>query len=332
MKNFEFAEGRTEAEVLQFLSPKAGHTEILAGGTDLVALLKKMIVRPDRVVNILPVASMQEISPLADGGVRIGAVVTLDVLLRHPYLADYPAVLQAIRGINSMQLQAQGTIGGEICQRARCLYFRNGDGLLAEGGRLVAEGDNRYAAILGNSGPAKFVSGSRIAPALIALGATVRIAGPGPDEEKFLPLADFYRTPRHEQQRETVLLPNQLVTHFMLPPAGGVASATYEVRHGVGPDYPLAAAAAALRFELGVVTEAKIVLGQVAPTPWISWEAADALRGMPVNSATAESAGAAAVVRATPLSGNQYKVTLAKTAVKRAILLAAGQPTGGLDS
>jgi xanthine dehydrogenase YagS FAD-binding subunit len=115
----------------------------------------------------------------------------------------------------------------------------------------------------------------------------------------------------------------------MLPPADAIANATYEVRHGEGPDYPLAAAAAALGIEGGIVREAKIVLGHVAPTPWISDEAAATLVGRPVNEATAEAAGAAAVAAATPLSNNAYKVQLAKVAVKRAILRAAGLEIGG---
>ncbi|MEX0939230.1 MAG: FAD binding domain-containing protein [Pirellulales bacterium] len=327
MKAFEFAEGRSEAEILEFLSPQPGHTELLAGGTDLVGLMKKMIVTPDRVVSLMRVATMKQIAPQADGGIKIGAAVTLDDVLAHPYMADYPAVLQAIRGINSMQLQAQGTLGGEICQRPRCWYYRNGQCLLSVGTRLG--GDTRNAAIFGNAGPAKYVCGSRIAPALIALGAQIRILGPTPRDEKLIELESFYRTPRHEQQRENVLEPNQLVTHVILPPARDVLSATYEVRHGEGPDYPLAAAAAALRVEGGVVREARIVLGQVAPTPWVSHEAAQALVGQPLDQAAAVAAGEAAVARATPLADNQYKVQMAKVAVKRSILLAAGYESGG---
>jgi xanthine dehydrogenase YagS FAD-binding subunit len=329
MKAFEYAAPRTEAEVLEFLSAEAGKTELLAGGTDLVGLMKKMVLTPDRVVNIMDIPTLKQIQPLDDGGLRIGAAVTLDELLDYPYLENYPAIGQAIRGINSMQLQAQGTIGGEICSRPRCWFFRNGYGLMAEGGRIAAEGDNRYHAILGNSGPAKFVSSSRIAPALIALGAQLRVYGPSEEDETLLPAAGLFRAPRHEDQRETVLLPNQLITHIILPPAEG-PSATYEVRHGEGPDYPLAAAAAALQFDgLGYVREAKIVLGQVAPTPWISNEAAQQVIGRRVDTAVAEAAGKAAVARATPLSENGYKVQLAKVAVKRAILLAAGLETGG---
>lgn len=327
MKAFEYAAPREEAEVLDLLSPQWGTTEILAGGTDLVSLMKKMIVTPDRVVNIKEVRSLRGVSADSEH-VTIGATTTLDDLLESPDLDDYPAIKQAIRGINSMQLQAQGTIGGELCQRPSCWYFRNGQGLLAHNGRLVAEGANRYHAIFGNAGPAKFVNASRIAPALIALDAQLRIIGPG-DEETLLPLEYFYRTPRDESQRENVLAPNQLVTHIVLPRTYVASNATYEVRHGEGPDYPLASAAASLRLDGGVVRDAQIVLGHVAPTPWVSRQAVEAIIGRYVDESSAQAAGDAAVASATPLSENGYKVQLARTAVKRAILLAAGLETGG---
>jgi xanthine dehydrogenase YagS FAD-binding subunit len=335
MKNFSYASPRSEAEVLSVLAAAPGETELLAGGTDLVHLLHHMVVQPDLVVNLLDVPSLKDVELLDDGVVSIGATVTLDVLLAHPYLNPYPAIGQAIEGIASMQLQCQGTIGGEVLQRPQCWFFRDGRGLLAAGGKLPAEGDNRYHAILGNQGSAKFVSASRIAPALIALNATARVIGPSEmnksdDEETYVPVADLFRTPRHEGERENTLRPGQLLTHILLPPADGVASATYEVRHGAGPDYPLAAAAAALRIEGGVVRDANIVMGHVAPIPWRSSEAAEAIRGFAVSEQLADAAGAAAVASTTPLSNNEYKVQLAKTAVKRAILRAAGIPTGGL--
>src|SRR4029450_10863850 len=247
----------------------------------------------DLVVNLLDVPSLKDVELLDDGVVSIGATVTLDVLLAHPYLNPYPAIGQAIEGIASMQLQCQGTIGGEVLQRPQCWFFRDGRGLLAAGGKLPAEGDNRYHAILGNQGPAKFVSASRIAPALIALNATARVIGPADDEDTYVPVADLFRTPRHEGERENTLRPGQLLTHILLPPAEGVASATYEVRHGAGPDYPLASAAAALRIEGGVVQYANILMGHVAPVPWRSQEAADVIRGQIVNEQLADRAGAA---------------------------------------
>ncbi len=328
MKSFDYAEPRTESEVVALLSEHAGRAEVLAGGTDLVGLMKKMIIKPDLVVNIMEVESLQSIGPQEDGSFSIGAAVTLDDLLAHPYLENYPAISDAILGINSMQLQAQGTIGGEICQKPRCWYYRNGQGLLDQESQ-VSEGDNRLHAILGNQGPAKFVSSSRIGPALIALDAQLRIVGPG-DQQHFVPVADFFVTPRHADQREMKLGADQLLTHILLPARDNSFNATYEVRHGEGPDYPLAAAAVSLEISTsGRVEDALVVLGQVAPTPWISHEAAQTLVGSTLNESLAEAAGDAAVLQATPLSGNEYKVQLARVAVKRAILRAAGFETGG---
>jgi len=334
MKAFEYAAPRHEAGVLELLSPDADNTAILAGGTDLIGLMKQMIVTPTRVVNIKNVASMRGIQQDSQG-TTIGAVTTLDDLLEADELDEYPAIKQAIRGINSATLQAQGTLGGELCQRPRCWYFRNGHGLLGDnglsenGGRMAAVRENRFHAIFGNAGPAKFVCPSRIAPALIALGARVRILGPREDDEAVLPVEALFRTPRDARQREHAIEPNQLVTHILLPRAENVASATYEVRQSVGPDYPLVAAAAALEFDGDLVSRAMIVMGHVAPIPWVANAAAQALIGRVVNADTARVAGEIAVAKATPLGENAYKVRLASVSVQRAVLLAAGLETGG---
>jgi xanthine dehydrogenase YagS FAD-binding subunit len=329
MKNFEYASPTTEAEVLDHLRDFPGETELLAGGTDLVGLMQKMVITPKPVVTLLDIPNFKDVEQLDAGAVAIGATVTLDVMMVHPYLHPYPALRHAIEGIASLQIQCQGTLGGEIFQRPQCWFFRDNRGLLAAGGKLVEQGDNRYHAIFGNQGPAKFVSSSRVAPALIALGATARVIGPEPKDEQFLPIEQLFRVPRHEGERETSLCPGQIVTHILLPALNRVANATYEVRHGEGPDYPLAAAAAALVMDGDIVKDARIVLGHVAPTPWFSPEAAAAIVGRPVTTETAEAAGAAAVASATPLSSNEYKVQLAKVSVKRTILRAAGLETGG---
>ena len=168
MKPFEYAAPTRTGGVLELLSDNSEETVLLAGGTDLVPLMAKMIVTPRRVVDITRVADLRGVE--ADSlGVAIGAVTTLDELFEAPELDEFPAIYEAIRGINSDSLRAQGTIGGELLQRPQCWYFRDCQGLLAEGGRRVVDGENRYHAILGNAGPAKFVSPSRIAPALIAL-------------------------------------------------------------------------------------------------------------------------------------------------------------------
>ena len=158
-----------------------------------------------------------------------------------------------------------------------------------------------------------------------------RIVGPAEDDETIIPVEALFRTPRDERQREHVLAANQLLTHILLPRAESLGNATYEVRQTAGPDFPLVAAAAALRIERGIVRQATIVLGQVAPTPWVSYEASQSLVGQPVNIDTATAAGEAAIASATPLSENGYKVRLASVAVRRAILLAAGLETGGIE-
>lgn len=328
MRPFEYAAPRSESQLVALLGEQPHDTAVLAGGTDLVPLMQSFLVTPRRVVNIKEVASLRGIQSDSQG-VRIGAATPLDEVAGHRALSAYPAVRQAIAGINSMQLQAQGTLGGELLQWPRCWFFRNGHGLQADEGRLAAKGDNRFHAILGNSGPCKYVSASRIAPALVALQARVRVIGPGPEDESILPIEALYRIPRSADQRETTLEPGQLVTHVELPPSGDWQSATYEVRHGEGPDDPLAAAAVALRLVGGRVTEARLVLGHVAPTPWPAFEASRWLVGRELTPQTAEAAAELALSSATPLSNNAYKVQLARVAAKRALLRAVDLPTGG---
>ncbi len=336
MRPFEYAAPRTEAEAVGLLAAKDRQTEILAGGTDLIGLMKQMIVTPSRVVNIKEIPSMQGVSQTSEG-ILIGAATRLEDIARATLLAPYPALADAIAGIDSQQWQAQSTLGGELLQRPRCWYFRSGAGLLAQNGQKVAAGDSRFHAIFANSGPAKFVSATRLAPALICLGAKARILKPGKEdpesddpETQTCLVSELYRTPRDESQRENVLSQGQLVTHILIPHGKELANATYEVRHGSGPEAPLVTAAAALRIEAGIVTDAKVVLSQVAPQPWNSREAAESIIGRPVDLVTAEEAGRMAVAAASPLKDNRYKVQLAAVAVKRAILKAAGQPTGGI--
>ena len=194
---------------------------------------------------------------------------------------------------------------------------------LENGKSVVAAGDNRYHAIFGNRGPAKFVSASRFAPALITWGAKVRVIGPKPHQEQWIDLESFYRTPKTDRQGVTVLKPGQLLTHIQLPSPSRLLSASYEVLELEGLDWPLAAASAMLNIVNGVVRNARVVMGHVAPTPWDATSAVVSILGRPVTEATAESAGEAAVASATPLSENRYKVRIARTAVKRAILAAA---------
>ena len=329
MKSFEYARPETEAEAVEFLGTNVGQTAVLAGGTDLVSLMKAELVTPSRVVDLKRIPSLREVTRV-DGGVQIGSLATLSDLAQNPLLGGYRSLFDVIDGVRAIQVQGSGTIGGDLCHLPNCWYFRGGYGLLAmdKGVSLPEVGDNRYHAIFGNSGPAKFVNASRFAPALIAWGAKVRVIGPKPDQSEWLPLEYFYISPKTNAQGNTVLKPGQLISHVWLPDAGNMTSATYEVLQTEGLDWPLASAGVCLDVEGGLVRRASIVMGQVAPTPWLANEAARLLIGHPLNDDTAGVVADAATSNATPLSMNDYKVQLARTAVKRALLKATGQLEG----
>ncbi len=326
MNAFEYASPSTKKDAVGLLSEKPDKTVVLAGGTDLLSLMKDNVAAPERVVSIKSIGDLGGISYDGNHGLRIGALVTLDELVRNSKVQeDYPSLVQAVDGIRSPQLQSMGTVAGELCQRPRCWYYRGGFGLLAmhNGKSMVLEGDNRYHAILGNAGPAYFFNPSSMAPALIALGAYVKIYGPS--GERDVPLEKFYRIPKSDGPKAYNLASNEIVTDILVPPAQGHANATYEVRQKEALDWPLAAAAVSLEMRGGKVRSARVVLGHVAPTPWASSAAEKAIKGKPPDEANAERAGQAAVQGAKPLSMNGYKVRLARVAVKRAILRAAGK-------
>ncbi len=324
MKPFAYAAPSTLAEALTLLAPTAGETEILAGGTDLVTALKQGITRPKTLVSLRNLKELRGVEAAGET-VRIGAMTPLGQVAEHEVVRDkFPAVVTAIQAIASPQLLSMGTIGGELCQRPRCWYYRNGFGLLAtQGGTSLArEGDNRYHAIFATDGPALFVSASGLGPPLIALGASVVIAGPG-GSERSVNLADFFRIPRTESDRETVLRPNEILKQIVIPQAG-LRSATYEIRHRQGLDWPYITASVAFRSNNGEASDPRIVLGYVAPVPWVVADAARLLDGRKVDSGLATRCGEAATQGAQPLSRNAYKVQMVRTAVKRAILAAAG--------
>lgn len=325
MEAFEYASPTTKEAAVKLLAAKWGEAEVLAGGTDLLSLMKDYVTSPKRVVSLQAVKELKGIEFKPSSGLRIGAMATLRELLDHAEVRrQYPALIQAAEGVRSQQLQSVGTVGGDLVQRPRCWYFRARYGVLAQdsGKPLVPGGENQYHAILGNSGPAYFVNPSSFAPILIALGAKVRLLGPGGARE--VAVEKFFITPSSADQREYDLKPNEILTDILVPPAGGAKMAIYEVRQKEALDWPLAAAAVVLNLSGKTVKSARVVLGHVAPVPWPSPEAEAALAGKSVDDSVADAAGKAAVAKATPLSKNSYKVQLARVAVKRAILAAAG--------
>ena len=325
MRAFEYASPTTKEQAVGLLADKWGETEVLGGGTDLLALMKDDVVQPKRLVNLKGIPELKVIGPTR-AGFRIGALATIQELIDNAGLkTSYPALIQCSEEITSPQIRAMGTVGGDLCQRPRCWYFRAGFGLLAKdekGEALVPGGDNRYHAILGNDGPAYFVNPSSLAPALIAYGAKVSIFGPNGSRD--VPVEEFFVTPKSDGQREYGLKPNEIVTEIRLPLVGAARSASYEVRQREALDWPLATASVVVKMTGTKVSSARIVLGHVAPTPWRSKSAEDALTGKSITEETAQAAGEAAVSGAKNLGRNGYKIQLARVAVKRALLKARG--------
>jgi xanthine dehydrogenase YagS FAD-binding subunit len=325
MRPFEYVSPNSRSQAIGLLGATWGNTEVLAGGTDLLALMKDDVVAPKRLVNIKDVADLRGISFGAQG-LRIGALTNLGELADDENVKrNYPALSEALLEAASPQIRNMATIGGNLCQRPRCWYFRNGLGLLPKdenGKELVATGENRYHAILGNQGPAKFVSPSTVVPILIAYGAKIHLEGPKGKRE--LPLEKFFVIPKTENEREHDLRPNEIVTELVIPPAPDLKAAHYEIRQKEAFDWPLAVAAVTLKLQGSNVQSSRIVLGYVAPVPWPSTEAQQVISGKPVSKETAQKAADAALAKASPLSHNAYKVKLAKVAVARAILKAAG--------
>jgi xanthine dehydrogenase YagS FAD-binding subunit len=324
MEAFEYARPKSTQEAVKLLTSAEGEALALAGGTDLMSLMKDGVSRPKRLVSLQYVSELKGISFRSESGLRLGAAVTFEELMESAEVREhYPALVQAAEGVSSPQVRSTGTVGGDLCQRPRCWYYRAGFGLLAvyKGKPLVPDGDNRYHAILGNSGPAYFVSPSSLAPILVALNAHLNIHGPQGRRE--VSVMDFFVTPKHEGELEHALQPGEIVTEIHVPHRGDVKMAIYEVREKEALDWPLAAAAVVLKLDGGSVQSARVVLGHVAPVPWPSPEAEEALKGKSVDEDAAWQAGKAGLTKATPLSKNAYKVQLARVAVKRAILRAA---------
>ncbi len=329
MRAFEYASPTTKEQAVGLLGASWAQAEVLAGGTDLLGLMKDDVVHPKRLVNIKQIKEMNGVTA-GPKGLRIGALTTLGELADNVnVIKEYPALAEAINDAASPQIRNMATLGGNLCQRPRCWYFRGGFGLLpkSEAGKdLIVNGENRYHAILGNDGPAKFVSPSSIAPVLIAYGAVLRLVGPQGMREQSV--EHFYVIPKSENEREHDLKPNEIVAEVTLPPTRNLRVAHYEIRQKEAFDWPLAVAAVALNMNGAELFGSRLVLGYVAPIPWRAGDGEAALNRAArehggITEEGAKAAAEGALQTATPLSHNAYKVQLAKVAIKRVIMKAA---------
>jgi xanthine dehydrogenase YagS FAD-binding subunit len=325
MKAFAYVNPANEKEAVAAL--KSGGVALpLAGGQDLLARMKDYIHQPDRIVNVKN-ALETTITRMPDGGLKIGAAMKIVDLAEHPDVGKaYPVVVAAAGEIGTPQIRNAGTVGGNINQRPRCWYFRNEEFVcFKKGGNrcFSPTGENQYHAIFGNTGPSHIVHPSNLAVPFVAYDARFRVFGSKGERE--VRAADYFTMPTMQNvQKENVLADDEILTHVILPAPGNVKAGFYEVRYKESHDWPLAFAAVLVGVNGGKIASARVVLGAVAPVPWRSEDAERALIGKALDESAAAEAAEAAVRAAQPLSRNGYKVQIAKTAVKRAILQAAG--------
>ena len=329
MKNFAYFRPATAEQAVTLLEARWGNTEMLAGGTDLLALQKEYIAQPGRVVSLNGIAGLQTIV-VGRTSVSLGAGVTLATIANHADLRRlYPALTSAAGDIAGPQIRNMGTLGGNLCQRNRCWYFRDEHSpcLLRGGQRCSAiEGENKYHAIFTQNHRCVIASPSTLATGLIALGASAEVLGPQ-NRRRTVDMASFFFAPSGPTEREHTLAANELVTSVTIP-VRGLNNAAYEVRQKQSSDWPIVQVAVSFMGGRNgeKATNVKIVLSQVAPKPVLAGAAARAVDNRAITDAVASAAGRAAVEGAKPLSQNGYKVRLVEVAVKRALMLAAGLP------
>lgn len=332
MKAFELRNPLTLKEALSDLDPEDAHHErvrIMAGGQDLLTEMKDHIVEPERVVNIKNLPGMTGVHFDSKTGFKIGALTKIADLSSDKMIRQFlPALAIAAESIASAQIRNMGTLGGNLCQRPRCWYYRNEHLIcLKKGGKncLAASGENKYNAILGG-GPSFIVHPSDTATALVALGANITIAGA--NGTRTVPISQFFALPNVDVRRENILKPNEIVTEISIPNAvRNTRSVYFKFREQASMDWAMSAVAVALDYSAGKVNDCRIVLGGVAPIPWHVPDAEALLRGKAPTAETIQAVAEKALEGAIPLNQNGYKVPLTKALVRRAIQYLVATPT-----
>ena len=322
--NFSYVRPGTLAEAITQLGTPGAHAH--AGGTDLVGCLRDRIFEVRKVVSLANVSDMRGIAA-AGGDLRIGALATLAEVAGHPLVKEkYGALAQAAASVGSPQLRNQGTIGGNLCQRPRCWYFRGDFPCARKGGDLcyAMQGENQYHCILGGSA-CVMVHPSDTATALVALGARANVVGPR--GRRTIPLESFFLLPEKDVTKENVLEAAEILTEVVVPaPPAGFVSTYRKVRTRGAWDFALAGLGVALSFQQGRVDTARVVLGAAAPIPWRATEAEKILAGSRLDQKTIRLAAAAAVAGATPLEQNGYKVPMFRGLVQEVLEGLVPQP------
>lgn len=316
LPNFKYVRPGSIEDAVNHLSSEGARVH--AGGTDLLGCLRDNVFGALKLVSISALDELRGIRPSPDGGVRIGALATITQVEGNDLIKqNYRALAMAASEVASPQLRNQGTIGGNICQKPRCWYYRGEFHCLRKGGNLCYAfgGENQFHCIFGSDNICCIVHPSDIAPALVAFGARARVLGPKGD--RLVPLEKFHVPPSEDVERETVLEPGEIVTEIMLPPTTkGMRSSYRKVRARRSWDFALAGVALALVFKDGKVESGRVVLSGAAPIPWRSVAVEKVLVGRKLDAKTIARAAEAVVENAEPLSKNAYKIPLFRAIIE----------------
>jgi len=318
MKPFAYARPRAVTEALEAVR---GGATVMAGGTDLLGLMKDGIAAPERIVDIRDLEPLRGWTRTKGKGLRIGALVSLAELETSADLAKVlPIVGEALRPAATLQLRTMGTAGGNLLQRNRCWYFRDEayPCWLKGGVRCFAvDGDNRLHAIVGAE-ECVAVAPSDLAPALIAYDASVALTGSR--GSRTMPLCDLFVTPHGRVRREHAIAPDELIVEIRVPENALARRGAFDkAMERKTWSFALVSVAASVKLIGGVVRDARIVLGGVAPVPWRARDAEKLLEGRALDDAACQAAADAALERAEPLKDNGYKVPLARELVRRTL-------------
>ena len=323
MKSFSNLNPKSLQETVSLLKEARQGGEVVSvagGGSDLLGMIKEARVAPDVLVNLKNLEIMRGIEERADG-VRIGGLVTMNELSRHPLIRfRYKVLAEAAGSVGTPQIRNVGTVAGNMCQRPWCWYFREGFPCFKNGGDrcFSVVGENQFNAIFGG-GPSFIVHPSDSAPALMALDARFRLVGS--DQERWVPALEFFILPREDVSRENVLGEDEILAEIQLPPIEADTKSTYvKVMDREAWTHAVVSLAMSLQFQGGICTKARIVLGGVAPIPWHLPAVEQMLEGKRVTPELAGQAGQAAVAGAQGLSKNAYKIPMTEALVRRTVI------------
>lgn len=322
LSNFAYVRPKSLEEVFKHLSSEG--PQVHAGGTDLLGCLRDNVFEASKVVSLNSIKSLRGIKKTSQGGMRLGALTTLREVAGDPEVhKHYTSLAQATSEVASPQLRNQGTLGGNLCQKPRCWYYRGEFHCLRKGGEecFAVAGENAFHCIFGGES-CYIVHPSDTAPALCALAAQIRIRGP--KGQRSVALENFHVPPAEDYTKETRLAPGEIVTEIVLPPpVEGLKSSYRKVRARQSWDFALAGVALALVFKGDQVQKARVFLSGVAPVPWRSKEVEEVVTGKRLDEAVVRKAAEAAVQKAKPLEQNAYKIPLLRGLIEEQLLAIA---------